>query len=330
MSIPATVPVFTDLQDDIDFILAADQNDPNDEITSMATLHGMLGAGLVQGQSLDTLTFIQRARSSIRIAWTDVDTVTASIGEIMCLNSGGSKRMMRKNTSTTAITFANIDTGARALSTTYYVWAIADAVATTVTFKVSTSASAPTGATYYALVGKFSTNASGAGEIISSSVSSYVGDQLVNANYTQVVALATGTTAVPYDDTIPTILEGDEYMTLVHTPQDALNILEINVIFNGGNSGSQDFFVGIWQDATSACLNGSFKKTASGDFAGSFNPFPIKHIMLAGTVNATTFRVRAGGSTGSTTTINGETGARKYGGILTSSISIKEYRRVYA
>ena len=40
-------------------------------------------------------------------------------------------------------------------------------------------------------------------------------------------ALATGTTVMPTDDTIPQITEGDEYMSLAITPKNALNILVI-------------------------------------------------------------------------------------------------------
>ena len=47
--------------------------------------------------------------------------------------------------------------------------------------------------------------------------------------------------------------------------------------------------------------------------------------MTAGTTSATTFRVRAGLNSAGTTTFNGASSARYYGGTLASSITIKEY-----
>ena len=98
--------------------------------------------------------------STINIAYTSATTVTASAGSVTCSNSDGSVRKMRLNPSTTAITFSDIDTGAEASSTTYYVYANCDADATTATFKVSTSSSAPSGITYYKKIGSFYNNSS--------------------------------------------------------------------------------------------------------------------------------------------------------------------------
>jgi hypothetical protein len=68
---------------------------------------------------------------------------------------------LRANTSATTVTWANIDTGAEAISSTYYLWAVADADATTFTVMISLSNTAPTGATYYRKLGSFYNDASG-------------------------------------------------------------------------------------------------------------------------------------------------------------------------
>lgn len=323
-SYPTSVDNKTALADGVDYIEADDVNNAYVPETASQTFIGASGAS--QSNNTDILTFIQKARQSFRLAYTDADTITVSKGEIMCLNSSGTIRVMRKNTSTTAVTFANIDTGARATSTTYYIWAVADATATTVTFKISLSASAPTGVTNYALVGKFATNATGAGQIIEMSVSSYVGDQLVNVGYFETGATATGTTTTPQDDTIPQNTEGTEVMTLVHAAQDALNLLEITVLVNVAASGSTVITAALHQDSVANALaaTGHFTHTSGGTVC-----LPINHMMLAGTVSAATFKVRVGGSGGETITFNGAAGARLYGGVLNSLILIKEYRRVY-
>ena len=46
--------------------------------------------------------------------------------------------------------------------------------------------------------------------------------------------------------------------------------------------------------------------------------------MTAGTGSSTTFKVRAGGQNAGTTTFNGNVSARKYGGVLLSSLTITE------
>ena len=89
------------------------------------------------------------------------DTVlTISVGEVTCSNSAGTIRRMRKNTSTTTVTntssgVGGLDTGSLAASTWYYIYAVADADATTFTAIMSASASFPTNASalYCRLIG---------------------------------------------------------------------------------------------------------------------------------------------------------------------------------
>lgn len=138
-------------------------------------------------------------------------------------------------------------------------------------------------------------------------------------------ALATGTTVIPVDDTIPQNNEGDEYMTRSITPQSATNILEITVLAQmGWNNLRGNMTVALFQDATANALKavGQFQK-ATGD---GMSPVALVHYMIAGTVVSTTFKVRAGVENAGTTTFNGDGGTRKYGGVSGSNIIIKEYR----
>ena len=93
--------------------------------------------------------------NTIGLVYSSVSAITASNGSVVCSDSGGTIRKMRLNPSTTSVSFTDIDTGAEASATTYYVWANCDADATTATFKVSASSSAPSGVTYYAKIGSF-------------------------------------------------------------------------------------------------------------------------------------------------------------------------------
>ena len=141
-------------------------------------------------------------------------------------------------------------------------------------------------------------------------------------------AYATGTTAMPLDDTIPTNTEGDEYMTLAITPTSATNKLKIEVVWLGSSSEatSGTMVAALYQDATAAALAVGWgaKRAAANNLA----QVVFTHWMTSGTVASTTFKVRAGMATGGgqSTYFNGTNGARIYGGVAASSITISEIR----
>lgn len=147
-----------------------------------------------------------------------------------------------------------------------------------------------------------------------------VGGQVQMVN-TQVVTSTTSSTALPNDDTIPAITEGGEFMTLAITPTHASNKLKIEVVCNVANDSVEQLYAALFQDATSPALAAG----ASQNALGNVGAITFIHYMAAGTTSATTFRVRAGGASG-TTTFNGAAGARKLGGVLASSITITEIK----
>lgn len=137
-------------------------------------------------------------------------------------------------------------------------------------------------------------------------------------------AVATGTTLMPLDDTIPQITEGDQYMTQVITPTSLTNILKIEVKFYGANSAASGHLTAaLFQDATANALAASSQFFDAG---GSSTEVTIIHTMAAGTTSATTFRVRAGSNTAGTTTFNGLAGGRFFGAIPKSAITITEHK----
>lgn len=139
---------------------------------------------------------------------------------------------------------------------------------------------------------------------------------------TQTGVVATGTTLVPIDNTIPQITEGDEYMTRTITPKNINSTLEIDVTIQLTSSVGNNMCASLFQDSIANALAsaGAIVSTAAGNICLSF-----KYFMTAGTISATTFRVRAGGNAAGTTTFNGSAGAQLYGGVLQSRITIKEY-----
>lgn len=133
-------------------------------------------------------------------------------------------------------------------------------------------------------------------------------------------ALATGTTTIPFDTSIPQSTEGTEFMTLAITPSSAANSLIIQVTLVTALSVADFSTVALFQDSTVNAL-----AAVSGQpNAGCSIPQTFNYKMTAGTTSATTFKVRAGGNSASTITINGSAGAARLGGVMASTMTIYE------
>jgi hypothetical protein len=138
-------------------------------------------------------------------------------------------------------------------------------------------------------------------------------------------AVATGTTTIPYDDTIPQITEGDQYMSLAITPKSTTNKLQIDVVIELAHSvASAVVMAALFQDATANAL-AAIVNTQVGA-VNQPQSLKLTHYMTAGTTSATTFKVRAGSSSAGTTTFNGSAAARTLGGVMASSITITEIK----
>lgn len=102
---------------------------------------------------LDTL--LANYREGFTISYSSASTIVVSAGEVMVSNSAATLRLMLQKTSSTNVTFSNIDTGAES-SGTYYVYAgTSTNTDSAPTFYVSTSSTAPSGVTYYKRLGYF-------------------------------------------------------------------------------------------------------------------------------------------------------------------------------
>lgn len=136
-------------------------------------------------------------------------------------------------------------------------------------------------------------------------------------------AVATGSTVIPQDDTIPQITEGIEFMTLAITPKATTHRLIIMWGCYLSNSVTTHLITALFQDATANAL------AASAQFGGTATGMQYvtgSHEMAAGTTSSTTFRIRGGGSDAGTTTFNGAAGARRFGAITKSFIHIFEVK----
>ena len=146
------------------------------------------------------------------------------------------------------------------------------------------------------------------------------GTVLQVVNY-QTGTVATGTTTIPADNSIPQNTEGDQYMSLAITPRSATSTLIISVVWSGGNTAAASIVsAALFQDSTANALAIMWSQHSPGypAFVG------FSHKMTSGTTSSTTFKVRGGSNQAGTMTFNGNYSARIFGGVAASSITITE------
>lgn len=148
---------------------------------------------------------------------------------------------------------------------------------------------------------------------------------LIQVVSTQTGSFASGSTSIPYDNTIPQNTEGNEYMSLAITPTSSTNLLliKVNTFFSGNGAGADtDNTIALFQDSTANALAASPTTRTN----TSMTRLCINYPMVAGTTSSTTFKVRAGRGAAQTTNFNGRSGAGLFGGTIASSIIIKEFK----
>ncbi len=140
---------------------------------------------------------------------------------------------------------------------------------------------------------------------------------------TQDGTMSQHTTAMPFDNTIPQNDEGEEIMTRAITPAATSHRLMITVNVFFAHDNNINVGIALFQDSTANALASGFVHMATGA-ADEPHHISFVHEMEAGTTSETTFKVRLGGSDGTTTTWNGVSGSQRMGGSFASSITIME------
>jgi len=139
----------------------------------------------------------------------------------------------------------------------------------------------------------------------------------------QTGAMATGTTLIPLDDTVPQITEGTQFMQLAITPTSSSSRLKIDVVTALSYNADAVISVALFRDSTANALASNAVWSSGGSIRNISVLF--SHFMTSGTTSTITFRVRAGGDNPGTLTFNGRSSAPLYGGTLASSMTITEY-----
>lgn len=284
-----------------------------------------------------TLNTNAQYRSEMNVMQASTTTMTVGPGSVEINGSLVSKTSNTTLTISTAGDWAG-GVSQRATNTTAYV--IIDSsgnikmtttapshadYAVSITAANNTKRYATVSGTVYRYLGWFRMNGTGSGELDTYGVSNILDVGVRNVVEYETGAVATGTTTIPLDDTIPQNTEGDQYMSLNFVPTNVNNKLKISVVFNAAQSGAggRHLSVALFQDSTANALAAMDGTTAA---AGYGTTVSFEHFMKAATTSLTTFKVRAGSEAGAggTLTFNGQAGARLYGGVIASSIRIEE------
>lgn len=213
-----------------------------------------------------------------------------------------------------------LDTGTVANGNRYYIWLIKRTDTDVVDVLFSLSATSPTMPSNYTkkrLLGYLDRESAANTNLTKINTSS----QIVQVISTQDGAVATGTTTMPLDDTIPQNTEGDEYMTVTITPTNASNKLVIEAEVQVSTSAAAaTLTMALFKDSTADALAAAGQRYVSGTETRIY----LRHVVAAGGTAAQTYKIRIGSNSAGTTTFNGTSGNRRYGGVSASSITVTE------
>jgi hypothetical protein len=145
---------------------------------------------------------------------------------------------------------------------------------------------------------------------------------ILQTQRSEVNQFAVGSTTIPFDDTIPQQSEGDEYLSVTIKPRNANSILHIQCLaFSSHTAPNGQNTVALFRDSGADALQASEHYENTGTAVIQLN---LDAEVPAGSTAATTFKIRMGSQNAGTTTLNGQSGARRYGGTAASFLKVTE------
>jgi hypothetical protein len=146
---------------------------------------------------------------------------------------------------------------------------------------------------------------------------------VVQQVHVQTASLATTATSIPYDDSKPQSNEGVELFTLAIKPTNAANDLYFDIqIPMSTNAIGTENIIALFKDSDADALAVGWQTTAN-----NYSMSPrIKCKLPAGTTSLTTYKLRYANNAGNTSTVNGNQGGRKFGGVSFASMTITEIK----
>lgn len=122
-------------------------------------------------------------------------------------------------------------------------------------------------------------------------------------------SVATGTTAIPNDNTTPQDNEGDQYLSQALTQQMISSLVYVRGALIVNHSAVLPMTITVSNAASGATDTDSCSRVDQASVANDPETGYFSFVYQPQTVTAQTYRIRAGGSTGSTTTLNGSASA---------------------
>ncbi len=129
------------------------------------------------------------------------------------------------------------------------------------------------------------------------------------------------------DNSFPQNTEGTELLTTTITPTNASSILIVEATIPyaiGAGAGGQASSVAIFRDATANAIQSGLHADGFASGSEGSDCYRIYYEVTAGSTASTTFKLRVGGFPAAGTKVNGTT-ARRYGGVQTAYLTVKEY-----
>lgn len=145
---------------------------------------------------------------------------------------------------------------------------------------------------------------------------------IIQTVITSTGAVATGTTQIPRDDTIPQNTEGNQYMSQAITPRAAANLLWVESEAMLSNGAATYMMIGAMFRGSGA--NAIAAVEGLSDVSARSVKLRLAVQEIANTASSLTYSFRAGANAAGTTTFNGTAGARLYGGVANSFMRITE------
>lgn len=160
--------------------------------------------------------------------------------------------------------------------------------------------------------------------LVSATVSNALSGSVIQTVSTTYTTTGSGTTAIPFDTSIPQNTEGDQVTTLAITPNNSSNTLIIDVsTWVSNSSATNKVAAALFQDSTANALSVGMARIEGTAAAYLIR---IRHIMTAGTTSATTFKLRVGGEAGTSYWNRSADTDNLFGAVMKTSIVIQEIK----
>lgn len=299
-------------------------SDPNNAYDAIENMEGFIGAsGAAMSSNSTIIDTIKDLYNGGRCYKKDADEIYVGPFRGIIANAAETIQKLRVVKTVSTLTAADLDTGAFAAATYYYIYATADGVSTEPVFVISASSSAPTGYAFYRRLGWFYNETINVIDITAGIISTFIGgDNDSQTLLLENAVFSTCPTTIPSDDSIPTNTEGNEIMTYPIIPTSTSTKISVEaIVLMGFTAGGGIAALSLFQDAGTAAISatrhicGNSDNSEASLFKGN----------LSGT-GPMLFRIRAGGCASGTLYINGAgaSGARIFGGVMITALKIKE------